>query len=66
MFATIPNTSTGKSGEVPFFGLPDNPIACAVCLRFLAMHYVKCLQAQLPESRLTAQVSCPNDTKTGP
>ncbi|KAJ5264915.1 hypothetical protein N7505_007708 [Penicillium chrysogenum] len=64
MFATIPNISTGRSDEIPFFGLPGNPVASAACLRFLAMHYLKCLQSQLPETPLAARMSCPHDAKT--
>lgn len=64
MFATIPNISPERSDEIPFFGLPGNPVASAACLRFLVMHYLKCLQSQLPETPLTARMSCPNDAKT--
>ncbi|CAG8107366.1 unnamed protein product [Penicillium nalgiovense] len=61
MFATIPNISTERPNGVPFFGLPGNPVASAACLRFFVMHYIRCLQSQLPEIPLTARMSCRTD-----
>jgi hypothetical protein len=51
--------------RVPFFQFTSQT-GSTCCLRFLAIHYVKCLQAQFPETRRMARISCPNDAKSGP
>ena len=54
LFATIPGRKTGfesihtppyspAESDVAFFGLPGNPLASAVCLRFLAIPYFQSL-----------------------
>ncbi|EQB43558.1 hypothetical protein CGLO_17774 [Colletotrichum gloeosporioides Cg-14] len=30
MFATVPNISPERSDEIPFFGLPGNPVAITI------------------------------------
>lgn len=60
LFASIPRRSAGDSGDIPFFGLPGNPVASAACLRFLVVPYLNCLQSRLPESPIRARLKCPD------
>lgn len=38
-----------RKDDVPFFGLPGNPMATVVCLRFLVIPYLRFLHGQSPE-----------------
>ncbi len=40
---------TGRRHEVPFFGLPGNPLATVVCFRFLVIPYLRFLHGQAAE-----------------
>lgn len=57
LFASIPCKSPGGPYEVPFFGLPGNPVASAACLRFLVMPFICFLQSGSPETPLKARLT---------
>ncbi|KAH8426192.1 molybdopterin molybdotransferase MoeA [Aspergillus melleus] len=64
LFAKVPSPKAGvvdsdarvDTDEVPFFGLPGNPVASAACLQFLVVPYLKFLQGQPLEPVLEARV----------
>lgn len=43
--------------EVPFFGLPGNPMATVVCLRFLVIPYLRFLHGQARETASQARLA---------
>ncbi|KAK1146452.1 hypothetical protein N8T08_002878 [Aspergillus melleus] len=51
-----PDTDSVDTDEIPFFGLPGDPVASAVCLQFLVVPYLKFLQGQPLEPVLEARV----------
>ncbi|PYH40213.1 molybdopterin molybdotransferase MoeA [Aspergillus saccharolyticus JOP 1030-1] len=71
LFAKIPISARkavergvrGDRYEVPFFGLPGNPVASAACLQFLVAPYLKHLQKQSPEPVLEATICQFGDSK---
>lgn len=42
-------SGSSRNDEVPFFGLPGNPMATVVCLRFLVIPYLRFLHGQPAE-----------------
>jgi molybdopterin molybdotransferase len=56
LFATVPS----KKGNIPFFGLPGNPVATAACFRFLVVPLLRCLMGDRPESPLMARCEMRN------
>lgn len=65
LFASLPRKSVQGPEDIPFFGLPGNPVASAACLRFLVMPYVNLLQSRLPEKPIQARMSCSEGMDTG-
>lgn len=45
-----PGARSSNEHEVPFFGLPGNPMATVVCLRFLVIPYLRFLHGQPAET----------------
>lgn len=55
---------SGTSTETAFFGLPGNPLAAAVCLRFLVIPYLRALHSLPPlETPMTATLNGSNDNE---
>lgn len=61
LFASMPGRSDHGPADIPFFGLPGNPVASAACLRFLVMPYINFLQSRLPERPVQSQMCCSED-----
>ncbi|RAL09415.1 molybdopterin molybdotransferase MoeA [Aspergillus homomorphus CBS 101889] len=72
LFAKVPSArsaldDSGASDymdEVPFFGLPGNPVASAACLQFLVVPYLRFLQGQPLEPVLEARAIKAEDAKS--
>jgi hypothetical protein len=45
-----------EASQVAFFGLPGNPMACAACLRFFVISYLRFLHGSLPERRIPCRI----------
>lgn len=52
----INSQDSEEARQVAFFGLPGNPMACAACLRFFVIPYLRYLHGFLPERRIPYRV----------